>query len=512
MSVAVRAPATRASNGAGPRAGVATPPPAIAFDHEEIVVRHGERSGCCVIVAVHSTALGPALGGVRLWHYPAAADAVADALRLARGMTMKAAVAGLDLGGGKGVIHAPGSRPPSGAERAEMLLDFGDLVESLDGRYITAEDVGISPRDMVEIGRRTPHLTGLPTDRGGSGDPSPLTAIGVEAAMRACVRDRFGARGLEGLRIGVIGLGHVGTSLARRLLEAGAHVVASDIAPGKRALARRLGLEWVEPGAAMTAEYDVLAPCALGGGSRRGHRRGAALRDRLRSGQQPARVRRARRAARGARDPLRARLRRQRGWADARLQGDPRLRRGRGDRSRAWDRDDRGADARVGATRRDDAAHGRRKARRRAARGGRRGRPGATLSGMHELWVIRAGQVPYEDARATQKRLEAARHAGEIPDVMLLLEHPPVYTKGRRSTADELPMGEDWYRMQGIEVRETDRGGRVTYHGPGQLVGYPIVDLRAVRRRRARVHPAHGARDDRRARRLRCRRRGRSRG
>jgi lipoyl(octanoyl) transferase len=96
---------------------------------------------------------------------------------------------------------------------------------------------------------------------------------------------------------------------------------------------------------------------------------------------------------------------------------------------------------------------------------------------MRELWVIRAGQVPYEDARATQKRLEAARHAGEIPDVMLLLEHPPVYTKGRRSSADELPMGEDWYRMQGIEVRETDRGGRVTYHGPGQLVGYPIVDL-----------------------------------
>ena len=96
---------------------------------------------------------------------------------------------------------------------------------------------------------------------------------------------------------------------------------------------------------------------------------------------------------------------------------------------------------------------------------------------MRELWVIRSGQVPYEDARATQKRLEAARHAGEIPDVMLLLEHPPVYTKGRRSSADELPMGEDWYRMQGIEVRETDRGGRVTYHGPGQLVGYPIVDL-----------------------------------
>jgi lipoyl(octanoyl) transferase len=98
-----------------------------------------------------------------------------------------------------------------------------------------------------------------------------------------------------------------------------------------------------------------------------------------------------------------------------------------------------------------------------------------------ELWAVRAGVVPYEDARRAQKALEAARHAGELPDVLLLLEHPPVYTKGRRTSAGELPMGEDWYRMQGIEVRETDRGGRVTYHGPGQLVGYPIVDLRAYR-------------------------------
>jgi lipoyl(octanoyl) transferase len=98
---------------------------------------------------------------------------------------------------------------------------------------------------------------------------------------------------------------------------------------------------------------------------------------------------------------------------------------------------------------------------------------------MQELWVVRAGQIPYGEGRGVQKRLEQARHAGEIADTMLLLEHPPVYTKGRRSTPDELPMGEDWYAMQGIEVCETDRGGRVTYHGPGQLVGYPIVDLGA---------------------------------
>ena len=100
---------------------------------------------------------------------------------------------------------------------------------------------------------------------------------------------------------------------------------------------------------------------------------------------------------------------------------------------------------------------------------------------MDEVWTVRVGQVPYEEARAAQKRLEAARQAGEVPDLLLLLEHPPVYTKGRRSTPDELPMGEDWYRMQGIEVTGTDRGGRVTYHGPGQLVGYPIVSLRPYR-------------------------------
>jgi len=97
---------------------------------------------------------------------------------------------------------------------------------------------------------------------------------------------------------------------------------------------------------------------------------------------------------------------------------------------------------------------------------------------VDEVWTVRAGEVPYEQARRAQKRLEAARQAGELPDVLLLLEHPPVYTRGRRSTSDELPMGEDWYRMQGIEVRESDRGGRVTYHGPGQLVGYPIVSLK----------------------------------
>ena len=260
-----RAGATRAPGavlpGREPDAGTVAPVP---LEHEDLVVRRGSRSGSYVIVAVHSTALGPALGGVRLWHYPATTDAVRDALRLARGMTFKAAAAGLALGGGKGVICAPPD-VPAGQRRRDLLLDFGDLVESLDGRYITAEDVGISPPDLVAIAERTTRVTGLPPDRGGSGDPSPFTALGIERAMRACARVRFGSADLTGLRIVIAGLGHVGEKLAMRLIEHGAEVAASDIDPAKRRLADELGARWIEPDEEMVADCDILAPCALGG-------------------------------------------------------------------------------------------------------------------------------------------------------------------------------------------------------------------------------------------------------
>jgi leucine dehydrogenase len=236
----------------------------VALEHEDLVVHRGSRSGRYVIVAVHSTALGPSLGGVRLWHYPATTDGIRDALRLARGMTFKAAAAGLGLGGGKGVICAPPDIP-TGQERRDLLLDFGDLVESLGGRYITAEDVGISPPDLVAIRDRTEHVTGLPPERGGSGDPSPFTALGIEVAMRACARARFGSPELRGLRIVVAGLGHVGEKLAMRLIERGAEVAVSDIDPAKRAVAAELGAAWIEPDEEMVAECDILAPCALGG-------------------------------------------------------------------------------------------------------------------------------------------------------------------------------------------------------------------------------------------------------
>jgi leucine dehydrogenase len=261
-------PATKAdptANGGRAADPTSTAVPPVEFDHESLVVSRGPRSGSYAVVAIHSTLLGPALGGVRLWHYAATIDAARDALRLARGMTFKAAASGLALGGGKGVICAPPGPPPTGRSRRNLLLDFADLVESLAGRYITAEDVGISPADLVTIRERTEHVTGLPPDRGGSGDPSPFTALGVEAAMRASANERFGSPDLAGRKIVVAGLGHVGAKLARRLVEDGAELAVSDIDPGKAQIARALGAEWLDPDEEIVAECDILAPCALGG-------------------------------------------------------------------------------------------------------------------------------------------------------------------------------------------------------------------------------------------------------
>jgi leucine dehydrogenase len=245
---------------------VATETPLIALEHEELVVRKGRRTGVYTIIAVHSTRLGPALGGCRLWRYGSPAEATRDALRLSRAMTYKAAVAGLPLGGGKGVICAEPGDAPAGERRREMLLDFADTVNVLDGRYITAEDVGTSADDMSLVATITDHVTGLDRDRGGSGDPSPFTALGVERSIRACCARRFGTRDLEGRTVSVVGVGHVGSRLARRLAETGAEVTIADIDESKRALADELpGARWAEPTTALLAEADVVAPCALGG-------------------------------------------------------------------------------------------------------------------------------------------------------------------------------------------------------------------------------------------------------
>ena len=241
--------------------------PLVALDHEELVVRRGRRSGAYTIVAVHSTALGPAVGGCRMWRYVDSAAAARDALRLSRAMTFKNAAAGLSLGGGKGVICADPGEPPTGDRRRAMLLDFADTVNALDGRYVTAEDVGTSADDMATLATTSRHVCGLAREQGGSGDPSPFTAQGVEAAMRACVERRFPDSGddLAGRTVAVVGAGHVGGALARRLAAAGARVTLADIDPTRRALADELGADWVEPTEALRADVDVLAPCALGG-------------------------------------------------------------------------------------------------------------------------------------------------------------------------------------------------------------------------------------------------------
>jgi leucine dehydrogenase len=229
-------------------------------------VRRGGRSGLYTIAAVHSTARGPALGGCRVWQYDDRRAAIRDALRLSRGMTFKSAVAGLPLGGGKGVIALPaGGAALAGARRRAMLLDFADTVETLRGRYVTAEDVGTSTRDMRVIAQGTRHVTGLPVAAGGSGDPSPWTARGVEAAILASCERAFGTTSLRGRTVAVLGLGSVGLALARLLSRRGAALVVADIDEAKRAAAEQLAARWVSPAKALAAQVDVLAPCALGG-------------------------------------------------------------------------------------------------------------------------------------------------------------------------------------------------------------------------------------------------------
>jgi leucine dehydrogenase len=217
------------------------------------------------MVAVHSTVRGPALGGCRMWSYDDSRAAMRDALRLSRAMTHKSAVANLPLGGGKGVIVLPPGARLGARARRDALLDFAETIDRLQGSYITAEDVGTSARDMTVIAEGTRHVTGLARARGGSGDPSPSTALGVEAAILATCERVFGDRSLAGRSVAVVGLGHVGLRVARLLARRRAKLVVADIDRGKRAEAEKLGARWTTPEKAMTAAVDVLVPCALGG-------------------------------------------------------------------------------------------------------------------------------------------------------------------------------------------------------------------------------------------------------
>jgi leucine dehydrogenase len=230
-----------------------------------VLVRRGRRSGLYTFVAVHSTLRGPSLGGCRLWAYDDSQAALRDVLRLSRAMTFKAAVADLALGGGKGVIMAHPYAKLTSARRHAALLDFADTVDALDGRYITAEDVGTSSRDMSVLAQRTKFVSGLSRRRGGSGDPSPFTALGVEYAIRACCERVYADPSLKGRTACVIGLGHVGSRVASRLARAGAKLIVADVDESKRQLAAQLGARWTDPVRALGAAVDVLVPCALGG-------------------------------------------------------------------------------------------------------------------------------------------------------------------------------------------------------------------------------------------------------
>ncbi len=228
--------------------------------HEQIVIREDADVGLKAVIAVHSTRLGPAMGGCRHWVYRDAGSALDDALRLSEGMTFKNAMADIPFGGGKAVILGEHGRPLG----ARQLETFGRWVEELAGRYVTAEDVGMQVADMRIIARATRYVSGLGTS-GVGGDPSPRTAEGVLAGMEAAVRFQLGAESLEGIRVAVQGLGNVGLHLATLLAERGAVLWVADLdADRVRRAVRGLGATAADTDDVLTADVDVVAPCALG--------------------------------------------------------------------------------------------------------------------------------------------------------------------------------------------------------------------------------------------------------
>jgi len=229
------------------------------YEGERAVIRRGTRSGLPVIVAVHSTALGQAIGGCRLARYPDWRDGLADALRLSAAMTDKCAVAGLPNGGGKTVVPLPPNAPLDAAARRAILHDVADTIESLGGEYATGPDVGTGPDDMAVIGERTRHVFCRPVAAGGSGDSSTPTAVGVLAALAA-----LGPSG-TGRRFAIMGLGRVGGYVARALAADGMELLVSDVDESRRELAEALGATWVKPDAVLESDVDVLVPAALGG-------------------------------------------------------------------------------------------------------------------------------------------------------------------------------------------------------------------------------------------------------
>ena len=232
-------------------------------EHEGVHLFSDAASGLSAVIAIHSTALGPAAGGVRFWHYANSDRAITDALRLSRGMSFKNAMAGLPMGGGKGVILAAAP----GAKIAQAQLEaFGRAVESLGGRYVTAEDVGMSEASMKTIARETRHVSGLPVAVGSAGgDPGPSTAMGVYLGVRAAAKRALGADDMRGVHVAIQGVGSVGGGLARLLARDGARLTLADVdAARAAALADELGARTVAADAILSLEADIVSPNALG--------------------------------------------------------------------------------------------------------------------------------------------------------------------------------------------------------------------------------------------------------
>lgn len=229
--------------------------------HEQVVFCHDEHSGLKAIIAIHNTTLGPALGGTRLWSYQSSEDAIIDALRLSRGMTYKNAISGLNIGGGKAVIIAD----PSMKSEA-LWRRYGRFVNSLNGKYITAEDVNTNTSDMEYIALETKFVTGVPEYSGGSGDPSPFTAKGVYMGMKASAKKVYGSDSLNGKKVLVQGAGHVGQYLIGHLVAEGAKVLVSDIDQNKLKAAKDQypSIEIVDNAGIFDLDIDIYAPCALG--------------------------------------------------------------------------------------------------------------------------------------------------------------------------------------------------------------------------------------------------------
>ena len=226
--------------------------------HEQVVFCNDKESGLKAIIAIHNTTLGPSLGGTRMWNYASEAEALQDVLRLSRGMTYKSAISGLNLGGGKAVIIAD----PHNDKSEALFRRFGKFVNSLGGKYITAEDVGVSPKEMIWVNMETNHVSGLP---GKSGDPSPVTAYGVYMGMKAAAMKAFGSESLKGKKISVQGAGHVGEYLIQFLEKEEAEIFVTDIyKPTLDRIEKDYKVTIVSPEDIYDLDVDIYSPCALG--------------------------------------------------------------------------------------------------------------------------------------------------------------------------------------------------------------------------------------------------------